>query len=70
MSKGFIFNDKEAQEMEQLVKQELSIIRNILIDENLTFVQKRSLLEKRELLSNLYKIISGKFDQHLNKNIK
>ncbi|MCM3598834.1 hypothetical protein M4D55_24150 [Metabacillus idriensis] len=70
MSKGFIFNDKEAQEMELLVEQELSIISNILIDENLTFVQKRSLLEKRELLSNLYKIISGKFDQHFNKYIK
>ncbi|KEZ49113.1 hypothetical protein [Metabacillus indicus] len=68
MSKGFIFNDKEAQEMELLLEQELQIISNILIDDSLTFVQKRSLLEKRELLGNLYKIISGNIDFHFIKN--
>ncbi|MEK3806493.1 hypothetical protein [Metabacillus sp. SLBN-84] len=68
MSKGFIFNDKEAQEMELLLEQELQIISNILIDDSLTFVQKRSLLEKRELLGNLYKIISGKIDFHFMQN--
>lgn len=70
MAKGFIFNDKEAKEIEMLVEQELAIVCNILIGDNLTFVQKKSLLEKRELLVNLYKIISGKLDQHLNKNIR
>lgn len=70
MAKGFILSDKEAQEMELLVEQELAIVSNILIDNNLTFVQKKSLLEKRELLANVYKIISGKLDQHFNKNIR